>query len=154
MPFEVQVTNLANSIKIYVKHSGLNVVNSYMLRRQLPNKSELKGAFGVKGNDKVVSDDNVYNSNNKNLLWQIICIDKNGSINNDCKNEFYLIKNMRNNKYFKVEFDPTALGPVMYLCDNLPNKSNSNYATIMQEFIWYNPKSATGNKLEMVQNKQ
>jgi len=154
MPIEVQVSNLANSIKIYVKHSGLNIVNSYMLRRQTPRNEELKGAFGIKPNDRAVSDDNVYNSNNKNLLWQIICIDEKGNVNNDCKNQYYLIKNIQNNKYFKVEVDTSTLGPVMYLCDNLPNKSNPNYTTIIQEFIWYNPKSATGNKLEMVKAKQ
>ena len=154
MPLEVQVTNIANASKIYIKHSGLNTINSYCLRRQLANSDQINNVFGVKGNEPLVTDNFTFNVNNKNLMWEIVCIDKNGNVDNQCNNGYYLIISVVNNKYFKVEVNTSTAGPLTYLANDLPDKNNPNYATIIQEFIWYNPKSATGSKLEMTNNKQ
>jgi hypothetical protein len=132
----------------------LNTINSYCLRRQLANSDQINNVFGVKGNEPLVTDNFTFNVNNKNLMWEIVCIDKNGNVDNQCNNGYYLIKSVVNNKYFKVEVNTSTAGPLTYLANDLPDKNNPNYATIIQEFIWYNPKSATGSKLEMTNNKQ
>jgi hypothetical protein len=153
MPLEVQVTNLGNADKIYIRHSGVNIVNSYLIRKQEEGQTELNNYFSVDSNAILVKGNNKFNINNPNLIWEIVCVDKDGNMTgSNCKNKYYLIKNTKFNKYLKSEYDKTALGPITYIIDKIPNKTNINYSKIIQEFIWYNPLSATGNDLQ-VKNK-
>jgi len=150
MPLEVQVTNLGNADKIYIRHSGVNLVNSYLIRKQDEGQTELNNYFGIYMNAILVKTNNTLNINNPNILWEIVCVDKNGNMTGtNCKNKYYLIKNTKFNKYLKSEYDKTALGPITYIIATLPNKTNKNFSKIIQEFIWYNPLSATGADLQV-----
>ncbi len=147
MPLEVQVTNVGNADKIYIKHSGMNIVNSYLIRKQQEGQKELNNYFEVERNATLVTINNKLNNNNPNLMWEIVCVDKNGNIESNCKSKYYLIKSTKFNKYLKSEYDKTALGPVTYIIKDLPEKTKPNYNAIINEFIWFNPLSATGNNL-------
>lgn len=150
LPLEVQLTNSANSYKIYVKHSGLNKVNSYMLRKQYANKTELTTYMGSNGEKKELSEDNKFNPSNIKLIWQILCIDKNGNLDRDCNSTFYFIRSGADTKlYLKVEVDKAGNGDPYYILSKLPSKNNPNYEKLMKEYIWYNPLLSSGAKLEM-----
>lgn len=142
MPLEVQLSNNATADKVYLKHSGLNILNSYMLRRQHVEETELSGAFGITSGNKIVSDNNKYNVSNPKLLWQIVCVDKNGEIDPSCKSKYYLIKSNVNKKYFKIIQQKKLIS---YMIDDLPKKNNSDYQNLMKNFLWFQPQSATGN---------
>jgi hypothetical protein len=131
----------------------MNLVNSYLIRKQEEGQTKLNNYFGVDSNAILVKSNNKLNTNNPNILWQIVCVDKNGNIDSNCINKYYLIKNTKFNKYLKLEYDKTSLGPRTYIISKIPNKTDTNYATIIAEFIWYNPLSATGNNLRMKSTK-
>jgi hypothetical protein len=150
LPLEVQLTNLGNSYKIYIKHSGLNKVNSYMLRKQYPNRTDLSTYIGNNGDAKEVTENNNFNPSNRKLIWEILCIDTNGNLDSNCNNPYYLIRHSVNtNLYFKVEVDKSANGEPYYILSKLPNKNDVKYEKLIKEYIWYNPLSASGAKLEM-----
>ena len=152
IPMETQLTNSGNSYKIYIKHSGLNKVNSYMMRRQLANTAELSQYIGMNGENNEVSEDNKFNPSNPKLIWEILCIDKNGNLDKSCNNEFYLIKHtVSTGLYFKVEVDKSGNGDPYYILKKLPNKNDPNYEQIIKEFIWYNPLKSGGSPLVMEQ---
>ena len=142
MPLEVQLSNNATADKVYLKHSGLNKVNSYMLRRQHVEETELSGAFGISSDSKIVSDNNKYNVSNNKLLWEIVCVDKNGEIDPSCNSKYYLIKSSINQKYFKIEQQNKL---ITYVVDVLPQKTNIEYSNLLKNFMWFQPQSATGN---------
>lgn len=144
MPLEVQLSNNATADKVYLKHTGLNKVNSYMLRRQHVEELELSGAFGISSDskNKIADDNNKYNVSNNKLIWEIECVDKNGEIDPSCNSKYYLIKSSVNKKYFKIEQQKKLIS---YVVDVLPDKTNIEYKNLLKNFIWFQPQSATGN---------
>lgn len=146
LPIEVQLTNVGLGSKIFVKHSGLNIVNAYMIRQLSVGESELKGAFGKSSDpsQREISDNYNYNPNNPNLIWEIVCIDKNNKIVSDCSSQRYLIKKRNFGQYLKAYIDKTDLDAVRYIFDSLPTQTDPK---LFEQFVWYNPKSATGNQL-------
>ena len=146
MPLEVQLSNNATADKVYLKHTGLNKVNSYILRRQHVEETELSGAFGISSDSRIASDNNKYNISNNKLIWEIVCVDKNGEIDLSCNSKYYLIKSSIgtniNKKYFKIEQQKKLIS---YVVDVLPEKTNIEYTNLLKNFMWFQPQSATGN---------
>ena len=146
MPLEVQLSNIATADKVYLKHTGLNKVNSYMLRRQHVEELELSGAFGISSDSKIAGDNNKYNVSNNKLIWEIVCVDKNGEIDPSCNSKYYLIKSSVNKKYFKIEQQKKLIS---YMVDVLPQKTNIEYTNLLKNFMWFQPQSATGNAIKI-----
>ena len=120
------------------------------MRRQLANKSDLLTYIGMNGENNEVNENNKFNPTNSNIIWEILCIDKNGNLDLSCKNEFYIIRHsVKTELYFKVEVDKSGNGEPYYILSKLPNKNDPNYEKIIKEFIWYNPLKAGGSSLEM-----
>ncbi len=149
LPIEVQLTNIGIGSKIFLKHSGLNIVNAYMIRQLALGETELKGAFGKSSdpNEREITDTYNYNSKNPNLIWEIICIDDSNNIVNDCSSKRYVIKKKGHEQYLKAYIDKTDLDRVRYILDTLPNNITQKRKEVFEQFVWYNPKSATGNQL-------
>jgi hypothetical protein len=147
MPLEVQVSNLGNGVKIYLTHSGLNEINSYMIRKLKNGKDKLEGAFGVDPQNNTVTDNFKYNPSKENLRWKITCIKNDGDIDDTCSSYTYLIKSESRGLYLTVELDKSGAGEPDFRLAKLPNKNAPHYKELMNEFIWFNPKSATGNRL-------
>ena len=73
-----------------------------MMRRQLANKSDLLTYIGMNGENNEVNENNKFNPTNSNIIWEILCIDKNGNLDLSCKNEFYIIRHsVKTELYFK-----------------------------------------------------
>jgi len=153
-PIETQLTNLGNADKIFARHSGLNKINSYVLLKQKNQRARLEKSLAIVPENKMkdgtqVSDDNQNNPNDVNQLWQMICIDKNGNLlqGNKCTNTHYFIKSNIDKKFLKARLDGQDLSTIFYTTSNLPQKNNPNYKKLIQEYIWYRPQSAMGNKI-------
>jgi hypothetical protein len=149
MPLETRLTNFANSNKIYIKHSGLNRLNSYMIRKQFPNQEKLDKAIGVKRKGPEIDETLADNNNNPNTIWEIVCIDKNNNPSNDCTTFRYFIKSKTRNLYLRVQADKTATGPDTFTISALPSKDNKQvFNELIKEYVWFNPLPATGNSLQ------
>jgi hypothetical protein len=149
MPLEVQVSNLGNAIKIFLTHSGLNKINSYMIRKLKGGKDKLEGAFGVDPQNNTVSDNFKYNPSKEHLIWEIVCITQTGEIDNTCSSYYYLIKSVSRRLYLTVDVGKGDDGEPEFRLAKLPNKNAPHYKELLNEFVWFNPKSATGNRLLM-----
>ena len=150
LPVEVQLTNIGLGSKVFLAHSGLNIVNAYMIRQLSVGETELKGAFGKSAdpNQFEVYDTYSFNPNNPNLIWEIVCIDTNNNIISDCSSQRYLIKKKGSSQHLKAYIHQNVLDAVRYKLENLPSDSNpERKSKLFESFVWYNPKSATGNQL-------
>jgi hypothetical protein len=149
LPIEIQLTNIGLGAKIFVKHSGLNIVNAYMIRQLSLGETELKGAFGKSSDpsERNVYDSYNYNPNNPNLIWEIVCIDASNNPVSDCSSQRYLIKKRGHNQYLKAFIHHTDLDFIKYSLDSLPTNMTEKRSELFEQFVWYNPKSATGNQL-------
>ncbi len=148
MPIETRLTNFANSTKLYIKHSGINSLNSYMVRRQFPNEGKLDEVFSVMRKGKGIRQLSSDNNNNPNAIWQIVCVDKNYNPTNDCTGERYFIKSKTRNLYLRVQIDKTATGPEKFTIDALPSRDKIQiFNELIKEYLWFMPKPATGTPL-------
>jgi hypothetical protein len=151
LPVEVQITNIGLGSKVFLAHSGLNIVNSYMIRQLSVGETELKGAFGKSAdpNEFEVYDTYSFNPNNPNLIWEIICVDENNNNISDCSLERYLIKKRDTDLHLKSYIHQNDLDAVRYKLEKLPfdNGNAERKSKAFESFVWYNPKSATGNQL-------
>ena len=152
IPMEVQLINNGNGDKIFVKHSGLNTLNSYIVRRLNIGDQDLTTSLGVSNNVNVtaVNTSLAINTGNPNQIWQIQCIDSNNNISTDCKSFRYLIKpSERSNLYLSSLIKETTTDDFIYTIKPLPTKGSADYDIKMAQFIWFKPLSATGNQLIM-----
>jgi hypothetical protein len=153
MPLETQLTNLANSHKIYLKHSGINSLNSYMIRKHFPNQEKLENVLAVKRTGENVDDSTPNNNNNTNTIWEIVCIDSNFNPTNDCTNGRYFIKSKPRNLYLRAQINNTSTGPDKLTINQLPSRDNRQiFNELIKEFIWFNPRPATGTPLQQSNN--
>lgn len=149
LPLETRLTNFGNSNKIYLKHSGINIINSYMIRKQFPNQEKLENVLGVKRIGREVDDSLPNNNNNPNTIWQIVCIDKDFNPTNDCTSGRYFIKSKTRNIYLRSQIDKMATGPDKFTISPLPNRDNKKiFNELIKEYIWFKPQPATGTPLQ------
>jgi hypothetical protein len=152
IPMEVQLINTGNGDKLFVKHSGLNTINSYIVRRLNIGDQDLTTSFGVSSNPSVTSVNTKLsiNTGNPNQIWKIECIDNNNNISTDCRSFRYLIKaSERENLYLSSLMKESTTDDFIYTVKPLPAKTSENYDIKMAQFIWFKPLSATGNQLIM-----
>ncbi len=149
IPLDIQLTNVGNSNKIYIKHSGLNNINSYMIRNQDGNDPDLLGAFGVSKNinNNSVETKNKYNNADPNQIWQVECVDLKNQKSSNCNDKRYFISSKDRKLYLTSELDKSTTGRFQYFVRSLPNTNDKNYDTLITKYVWYNPLSATGNQL-------
>lgn len=150
MPLDVQVTNIGTGVKVFITHTTLNQVNSYFVKRLKEGQDKITGAFGVRRDSDIVSDNYKANPNNPNMIWRIICLNEDGKIDTKCgKNTNYLIYSDYVKKFLKVEMTEKALGIPDFKLAKLPDPKKPFYKELIKEFVWFNPKSATGASLAM-----
>ncbi len=152
IPLEVQLMNTGNADKIFLKHSGLNMINSYIIRRLNIGDVDLSTSFGVSNNPNIitVTTSLPINTANPNQIWQIECIDSKNNISKDCKSLRYLIKvSSRDNLYLSSLLRETTTDDFIYTVKPLPVKGTGDYDIKMAQFIWFKPLPATGNQLIM-----
>jgi hypothetical protein len=150
IPLEIKLSNLDIANKIFIKHSGLNKINSYMIRKLESGSAELTGSFGVSNDtdNYDVSTTMKYSSADPNQIWEIVCIDENNKQIDDCtKAKRYMIKSTERNLYLVSEIDKSTTGRFNFLIKQLPNENEKNYSTLIKKYVWFKPLSATGNQL-------
>jgi hypothetical protein len=149
IPLDIQLTNVGNSNKIYIKHSGLNTINSYMIRNTDANDSNLLASFGISRNkkDNRVGIKNKYNTADPNQIWQVECVDLTNKKSSSCDKKRYFIRSNESKLYLTCELDKSTTGSFEYYVRPLPNITDKEYNTIITKYVWYNPLSATGNQL-------
>jgi hypothetical protein len=148
IPLEVQLVNAGNADKIYVKHSGANTVNSYLIRRLNLGDKELEYAFRRSNseNDDTVLTNVKYNTSDGNQLWELVCVDDNYNISSNCNGFKYLLKSPDKDVYLSSMLNDTTTNNYIYTSKPLPAKGG-NYKLSMSQFVWFKPSSATGNQL-------
>ncbi len=152
IPMEVQLINTGNGDKLFVKHSGLNTVNSYVVRRLNIGDKDLTTSFGVSSNPSVTTVNTALsiNTGNPNQIWKIVCIDSNNNISTNCTSFRYLIKpSERENVYLSSLIKKSTTDDFIYTIKPLPVKGSADYDVKMAQFIWFKPLPATGNHLIM-----
>ena len=147
IPVQVILTNSGNADKIFIRHSGLNQINSYMIQKVNIGEDELKTTFGVKSNTYNVSQYQKYNPNDENQIWLIVCVDDNNMISKDCKSKKYLIKSQSTDLYLTSMIDQSTTNNFIYTVKQLPSSTSKDYNSLIQQFLWIKPTSATGNHL-------
>jgi hypothetical protein len=156
IPLDIQLTNVGNSNKVYIKHSGLNTINSYMIRNADGNDSNLLGSFAVSTNKKnnSVGIKNKYNTADPNQIWEVECVDLKNQKSNNCNEKRYFIKSKNRKLYLTCELDKSTTGSFEYYVRSLPNITDKEYNTLITKYVWYNPLSATGNELNTNKKKK
>jgi hypothetical protein len=150
IPLEIKLSNFDIANKIFIKHSGLNKINSYMIRKLESGNDELTGSFGVStdSDNFNVSTTLKYSAGDPNQIWQIECIDENNKKTDDCsKAKRYMIKSSERNLYLVTEIDKSTTGRFSFSIRQLPDTTDKNYSTLIKKYVWFKPLSATGNQL-------
>ncbi len=150
IPLSVKLNNLDVTNKIFIKHSGLNKINSYMIQKLEGGSADLAGSFGVStdADNFNVSTTLKYSSGDPNQIWQIECIDENNNKTEDCASaKRYMIKSTERKLYLISEIDKSTTGRFNFSIKELPDTNSPNYSTLIKKYVWFKPLSATGNKL-------
>jgi hypothetical protein len=147
IPVQVILTNSGNTDKIFLRHSGINEINSYMIQKINLGEDELKTSFGLTPNSYDVSQFQKYNPNDENQNWLVVCVDDNNMISKDCKSKKYLLKSKTGDFYLTSMLDPSTTNSYIYSIKPLPLTKSTDYNNLIQQFLWIKPMSATGNHL-------
>jgi len=149
IPLDIQLTNVGHSIKIYIKHSGLNTINSYMIRNQEGNDPDLLWSFSISRNkkDNRVITKNKYNTTDPNQIWEVECVNLENKKSSSCEEKRYFIRSKNSQLYLTSELDESTTGSFEYYVRSLPNIADKQYDILIKKYVWYNPLSATGNQL-------